>query len=54
MALVTSDKDVTVIILNNTEAEALTNVFKEFGWLGHELNELANAMLTEEMAFAYE
>ena len=64
MALVTSAKDITVIILNNDEAKSLscmlTNhvVHKGRGcadldlWL--HLDELANAMLDEKMAFAYD
>lgn len=54
MALVTSDQSMTVIILDNTEAEALADIFETFGRLMPELDELANAMLGEKMAFAYE
>jgi hypothetical protein len=67
MALVTNDQTTTVIILNNTEAEALANIFETFGRLMPELDELANAMLDDlfevadktikafdwKMAFAY-
>tara|TARA_R110002020_G_scaffold39307_2_gene117044 strand:+ start:719 stop:919 length:201 start_codon:yes stop_codon:yes gene_type:complete len=48
MALVTSDQNMTVIILNNTEAEALANIFESFGRLMPELDELVNAMLGEK------
>ena len=70
MALVTSDQNMTVIILNNTEAEALGDILNRhpsgFGQpdpvedlqaLNEDysiLNELTNAMLDEKMAFAYE
>lgn len=48
MALVTSDTDLTVIILNNVEAEALTHIFERFGRLMPELDELANALLGKQ------
>jgi len=57
MALVTSDQSMTVIILNNTEAEALGDILNRHPTLNEDysiLNELTNAMLDEKMAFAYE
>ena len=48
MALVTSDKDMTVIVLNNTEAEALGDILNRHPTLNEDysiLNELTNAML---------
>lgn len=57
MALVTSAADITVIILNNIEASALTDLLEinsnpGRGWKA--LNELTASMLVEKMAFAYE
>ena len=55
MALVVSDNDMTVIILDNKEASALTDLLDVAPpKLAIVLNELANAMLDEKMAFAYD
>lgn len=57
MALVTSAADITIIILNNIEASALTDLLEinsnpGRGW--KDLNELTASMLVEKMAFANE
>ena len=58
MANVVSGSDITVIVLDNDEAEALTNLLdyssSDMGGWSSKLDDLTNAMLTEEMAFAYE
>ena len=56
MALVTSATDITVIILDNKEANALANLLEVSPIWRHQsvLNELTAAMLVEKMAFAYD
>tara|TARA_Y100001951_G_C11240465_1_gene240162 strand:- start:30 stop:323 length:294 start_codon:yes stop_codon:yes gene_type:complete len=59
MAQVTSSTDMTVIVLDNDEAEALGDLLDsasrnhEGYWTGR-LDELTNTMLGEKMAFGYE
>ena len=47
MAEVTSGKDMTVIVLNNDEASALTDALEKGIWRA-ELDDLTNAMLSYE------
>ena len=57
MALVTSTKDITVIILDNNEAKALEDLLNKHLTLNENypvLDKLTDAMLSEKMAFAYE
>jgi hypothetical protein len=57
MALVTSAKDITVIILDNNEAKALEDILNKHLTLNEDypvLDKLTDAMLSEKMAFAYE
>ena len=54
MANVMSGSDITVIVLDNDEASALAHIFETYGRLMPELDELANAMLAEKIAFGYE
>jgi len=49
MAEVTSGKDMTVIVLDSEEANALAHIFETYGRLMPELDELANAMLGLEL-----
>ena len=44
MAEVTSG-ELTVIVLNSAEAEALTHIFVKYGCLMPQLDELANSMI---------
>ena len=52
MAQVTSSKDMTVIVLDNDEASALTNLLdyssSDMGGWSSKLDELTNAMLSYE------
>ena len=57
MALITSATDITVIILDNIEAKALGDMLSKHPTLNEDypiLDELTNALITEDMAFAYE
>ena len=57
MALITSATDITVIILDNIEAKALGDMLSKHPTLNEDypiLDELTNALITEDIAFAYE
>ncbi len=58
MAEVTSGSNLTVIVLNDHEANALADLLDRFVSVSPNqldaLNELTNSMLTEKLAFAYD
>jgi hypothetical protein len=58
MAKVTSGSNLTTIVLNDYEANALANLLDRFASMSPNqldaLNELTNSMLTEKLAFAYD
>ena len=58
MAEVTSGSNLTTIVLNDHEANALADLLDRFVSVSPNqldaLNELTNSMLTEKLAFAYD
>lgn len=58
MTLVTSGNNLTVIVLNDYEANALADLLSQSVSTESDatraLDELTNAMLTEKLAFAYD
>ena len=58
MAEVTSGSNLTTIVLNDYEANALADLLDRFASVSPNqldaLNELTNSMLTEKLAFAYD